>query len=101
MNILKPRNIQSEALRNKRLCDLLEDEKINFCNFEKEKFDDLNLYEIEFEHCRFSGISLQNGNLEKASFSDVIFEQCNFSNSTGVKLITAKFQDAVLQKTDY
>lgn len=81
MNILKPQNLHIEELENRYLSDISEDEKINYCNFENEECNNINLYEVEFKNCKFSNICMQKGILEKLAFRDVIFEQCNFSNT--------------------
>ena len=81
MNILKPQNLHIQELENKYLVHIKEDEKINYCNFENEECNNIKLYEIEFEHCKFNNICMQNRILEKITFRDVVFEQCNFSNT--------------------
>lgn len=81
MNILKPQNLHFKEMENKHLIDINEDEKISYCNFENEKCNDMNLYEVEFEHCKFNNIWMQKGTLEKLTFRDVVFEQCDFSNT--------------------
>jgi pectate lyase len=65
MNILKPQNLHIQELENKYLVHIKEDEKINYCNFENEECNNIKLYEIEFEHCKFNNICMQNGTLEK------------------------------------
>ena len=79
MNILKPQNLHIQELENKYLVHIKEDEKINYCNFENEECNNIKLY--EFEHCKFNNICMQNGTLEKITFRDVVFEQCNVSNT--------------------
>lgn len=81
MNILKPQNLHIQELENRYLVNISEGEKISYCNFKSEECNDINLYEIEFEHCKFNNICMQKGRLEKLTFKDVIFEQCNFSNT--------------------
>lgn len=81
MDILKPQNLHIKELENSKLVDINEDEKINYSNFENEECNDINLYEVEFEHCKFNHICMQKGRLEKLVFRDVVFEQCNFSNT--------------------
>lgn len=81
MNILKPQNFHFQELEDKHLMDISEDEKINYCKFENEECNDINLYEIEFKQCKFSKICMQKGKLEKLTFRDVVFEQCDFSNT--------------------
>ena len=52
MNILKPQNLHFQKLENKCLIDLDEDEKINYCNFENEEYN--NIKEgILFSGCLF------------------------------------------------
>lgn len=81
MNILKPQNLHTQKLKDKYLVDISEYEKLNYCNLKNEKCNNINLYEIEFEHCKFNNICMQNAKLERITFRDVIFEQCNFSNT--------------------
>ena len=49
MNILKPQNIHSKQLVNKHLKSIRENEEISYCIFENQEYDNINLYEIEFE----------------------------------------------------
>ena len=58
MNILKPQNLHFQKLENKCLIDLDEDEKINYCNFENEEYNNINLY-VHFQYT-ISGTSLIN-----------------------------------------
>lgn len=81
MNILKPQKLNVQKLEDRYLKDISKDERINYCKFENEECNDINLYEVEFEHCKFTNISMQKGLLEKLTFKDVIFEKCNFSNT--------------------
>lgn len=81
MNILRPQNLTIQELKKGYLTDIHEEETINYCNFENEDVNNINLYEVEFEHCRFNNICMQKGRLEKLTFKDVSFEQCNFSNT--------------------
>lgn len=78
MNILKPQNLHFQKLENKCLIDLDEDEKINYCNFENEEYNNINLYDIEFEHCKFTNICMQKSKLEKLTFKDVSFDNVIF-----------------------
>lgn len=69
----------SEIIKEK-LNNIIEDEKIKYCNFENEEYGK-NLYENEFEHCEFDNIILQSITIEKVIFRNVKFTQCNFSNT--------------------
>ena len=66
----------SEIIKEK-LNNIIEDEKIKYCNFENEEYGK-NLYENEFEHCEFDNIILQSITIEKVIFRNVKFTQCNF-----------------------
>lgn len=81
MNIIKTKNLDNANMENGALCFLNSDEKFDYYVFENEKCDAIELYEIEFEHCVFNKICIQNGKSEKITFTDVIFNQCNFSNT--------------------
>ena len=69
----------SEIIKE-NLNNIIEDEKIKYCNFENEEYGK-NLYENEFEHCEFNNIILQSITIEKVTFRNVKFNQCNFSNT--------------------
>lgn len=76
MNILKPQNLHIQNLENRDLSSISEDEKLNYYKFENEECNNIKLYEIEFKHY---------GKIEKLSFVDVAFEQCDFSNTNFVE----------------
>ena len=64
MNILKPQNIRNKELVNKNLISIKENEEISYCIFENQECDNINLYEVEFEHCKFNNICMQKLHLE-------------------------------------
>ena len=79
MKILKPQNI--DDLDNEYLKNISDGEKAVYCNFENENSDGTDLFETEFENCRFCNVMMQNVMLEKVVFKNVCFEKCNFSNA--------------------
>lgn len=38
MNILKPQNLKIKELENRNFSDVSKDEKIDYCNFENDKY---------------------------------------------------------------
>ena len=82
MNIYKP--IINELSEESNLYLLIEQYKRDGISIENKSFNkieeiDLNCEEIEFEKCVFKNCKIV-GNLERASFHDIIFENCDFSN---------------------
>lgn len=81
MNILKPQNVDSKKLNNKYIKDILESQNVEQCIFQNEECNNINLYENQFEYCKFDNVCIQNGLVEKSIFKEVSFTQCNFSNT--------------------
>lgn len=79
MKILKPQKI--DDLDNEYLQNISDGEKAVYRNFENENSDGVDLFETEFENCRFCNVMMQNVMLEKVVFKNVCFDKCNFSNA--------------------
>ena len=82
MNIYKP--IIKELSEVSNLYMLIEQYKEDGMCIENKSFNkieeiDLSCEEIEFEKCVFKNCKIV-GNLERATFHDIIFENCDFSN---------------------
>ena len=103
MNILKPQNLNIKELEDNQLIDISEEEKINYAKFQNEECNDIDLYGAEFEHCKFTNISMQRGILRNITFKDVIFEQCNFSNTKFVdtSFIRCEFNNCKVSGCDF
>ena len=82
MNIYKP--IIGELTEEEKIHPAIESYKndeiiIENKHFKKIEEIDLNAEEVEFEKCIFTDCKI-TGSFEKATFHDVIFEMCDFSN---------------------
>ena len=82
MNIYKP--IIGELTEEEKIHPAIESYKndeiiIENKHFKKIEEIDLNAEEVEFEKCIFTDCKI-TGSFEKATFHDVIFERCDFSN---------------------
>ena len=82
MNILKPQKAFFNNLQNEKLDTAIKNDKIEKMYFECEEKSEIELYDIEFDYCKFYKISILNSKMEKATFKDVIFNNCNFSNTS-------------------
>ncbi len=103
MNVLKPPKKYFERLENKKLECIKEDEKIENCEFENEKYSELYEKSIEFEKCILKNIVLQNSTLEKFMFRNVIFENCDFSNTNFIQnaFLKCEFKACKLTGSDF
>lgn len=108
MEILKPQKKYFEKLQNKNLCDISHSEDIEYCYFENEDCNNIELWDFKFQYCKFNHVCMQQGKLEKITFIDVIFDNCNFSNTEftecallDVNLIIVNFLDVIYLKIDY
>ncbi len=108
MNILKPQIKYIERLNNKEITDIKSNEDLEEYNFESEECNNIELWDLKLEYCKFNHICMQNGKLEKVTFRDVIFENCDFQTQNllnqlllDVNLETVKFLVVIYLKTDY
>ena len=81
MSILKPQKMNLYEQKNIEILNIKENEDIDYCIFENERCNDIELWELKFEHSKFNNICMQNAKLENITFRDVIFENCDFSNT--------------------
>ena len=98
MEILKPQKKYFEKLQNKNLCDISHSEDIEYCYFENEDCNNIELWDFKFQYCKFNHVCMQQGKLEKITFIDVIFDNCNFSNTefTECAFIRCEFNNCKL-----
>ena len=85
MNILKPQKLFLNDSQNEKLDQVMEkfqEKKIERAQFECEEKYEIELYDVEFEYCKFNKITILSSKLEKATFKDVIFDNCNFANTS-------------------
>ena len=102
MNIKNPQNLNNKELKKGYLYDVIDEEKVEYCEFEEE-CNDKKLYDAEFENCKFNNVSMQNSILEKITFKDVIFEKCNFSNTEFLEttFIRCKFNNCKISGCNF
>jgi len=109
LNILKPQEIFLKNLTEASFIDEIsknaEKDVFSKISFTDETVANVKLFDITFEYCKFTNINMEQGKLEKTTFSDVIFTNCNFSNTNqillGVNLIIAKLLVLILLMLDF
>lgn len=85
MNILKPQKIQIEKLQ--KIDDLNSELEENYQELEYKIIENINLknekiYDTKIEKSKFHSVEILEGKLENNTFIDVIFDNCNFSNTS-------------------
>ena len=71
--------LHTQKLKDKYLVDISEYEKLNYCNLKNEKCNNINLYEIEFEHCKFNNCKVSGCNFAENRLYNVEFIETNAS----------------------
>ena len=61
--------------------DIREDEELSNFLMENLNKENINLVDRSFNKGIMSNITILNSNLEKNEFTDILFENCNFSNT--------------------
>ena len=94
MNILKPQKIQVEKLQ--KIDDLDyelrdNDEELEYRILENIKLNNEEMYDAKIGKSKFQNVEILNGKLENNTFIDVIFDNCNFSNSSCITASTPGF----------
>lgn len=85
MNILKPQKIQIEKLQ--KVNDLNSELEENYQELEYKIIENINLKnekicDAKLEKSKFQNVEILEGELENNTFIDVIFDNCNFSNTS-------------------
>ena len=108
MNITKPQKVKLEILENMKILENVNNEDIEYKSFLNETHSSIKIFDMQFSHCIFSNIHIQESTLEKIVFSDVIFNNCDFSNTDFIDntFIRCEFNNCKLlvviyQKIDY
>ena len=67
----------------------LDHEEINNAHYQMDVLFDQHCHGIEFKHCLFENVNMQDVQFEDSYFIDVIFKDCDFSN---IKLLSSLFR---------
>ncbi len=102
MILVKPQKSDFENLELKKFGDVYENENLQDSIFEKEECNEMEILDVQFEHCKFAQICMQAGKVEKVTFKDVLFENCDFSNTkfVGTAFIRCEFNNCKLSGSD-
>ena len=99
--IEKPQNVYGRELQNSSILNIKDDEEIDYRNYEDEQYNDVNLYEVEFENCKFTNVCIQNGTastiLKNSYFQETKNKNIYFENSD---LTEAQFYKTSLDGVD-
>ena len=106
MNILKPQKNHLNNIREEPLNKIIKEykeEKIQQIQFENEELPEIELYDVDFEYCKFSKMTIITGKIEKATFKDVTFQNCNFSNTSfmNTTFIRCEFNNCKLEGCNF
>ena len=85
MNILRPQKMQVEKLQ--KIDDLNNELKENYKELEYKiienfKLENGDIYDAKIEKSKFQNVEILDGKLENNTFIDIIFNNCNFSNTS-------------------
>lgn len=107
MNIQKPQKIFFE-MNNLEKINNIEDEiqddsRIEYKIIECQNVENIENYDVEFRVVKFIKCNILSSKLEKFSFVDVIFDNCNFSNTSfqGSSFSRCEFINCKLSGTDF